>query len=267
MRQGRSRRRFLPLLELVVGLALLGAAVGITVTTHTALASTPTPSASYAAVNVGGLSATNIGQSPDVRPVVQPETVAPGRAARPLRIRVPKPEVKAPTAPVGIRNAVNLGVRPQRIRIPRLGIDAPVVPVSISPSGSLQIPSDPWVVGWWADGARPGAGRGTAIMAGHVNTAALGPGVFSNLGLLQPGDEITIVGPRRELRFRLVGLAQYPKSELPASAAFSQEVEGRLAIVTCGGPFIPSIGHYRDNIIAYAVPAAVKSAPSAKRGP
>jgi hypothetical protein len=41
---------------------------------------------------------------------------------------------------------------------------------------------------------------------------------------------------------------------LPYKQIFDQSSVGRLAIVTCGGPFDASTGNYLDNIVAYAVP-------------
>jgi hypothetical protein len=42
---------------------------------------------------------------------------------------------------------------------------------------------------------------------------------------------------------------------LPWASVFSGKVGGRLALVTCGGPFDSATGHYEDNIVAYAVPS------------
>jgi hypothetical protein len=57
------------------------------------------------------------------------------------------------------------------------------------------------------------------------------------------------------LTFRITGVRTYEKSSLPYKKIFDQHAPGRLAIVTCGGPFDASTGNYEDNIVAYAVPA------------
>jgi hypothetical protein len=49
---------------------------------------------------------------------------------------------------------------------------------------------------------------------------------------------------------------EYPKSTLPWSTLFSVGGPGRLALVTCGGAFDPATGHYADNVVAFALPAA-----------
>lgn len=265
MEPRRRRRRFFPLLVLTVGLALLGAAAGLTLMTQPAVAGTPNGSVASLSANVGVVASSDSNQSTQARPAIEDDVAAFDTSVQSGQVEVTSPEVNAPMVPVQ-SEPKDLATRPERIRIPRLEVDAPVVPVATSSSGSLNVPSDPQVLGWWADGAQPGAQRGTSILAGHVNTAASGPGALSNLIALRPGDEIIVEGSGRTLRLRVVDLVQYPKSELPASAAFSQEVEGRLAIVSCGGPFNPSSGHYRDNIIAYAEPVATGAGPSSNGG-
>ncbi|MGH9185863.1 MAG: class F sortase [Acidimicrobiales bacterium] len=204
-------------LELATGLALLGAAVALV------LHGDPgKPDTLF--VNVGNVPGLNLGQGPDA-----------------LVPAGPVPETGTP-------------VVPERIRIPSLEVDAPVVPIVVDPSGVLEVPPDPQAVGWWAEGAQPGAGLGTSILAGHVNSATLGPGALAHLSDLRLGEGVIVVGGGQELHFRIEALRQYPKNELPATEAFSQAVEGRLAIVSCGGQFNRRTGHYLDNVIAYAVP-------------
>lgn len=216
------------LLVLAMGLLLLGAAVTIALLSRPTLAITPA-----GPVNLGVVPGAKIGQSADAR--------AAGGSGAPVSTQPTQPTARIEP------------IQPERIRIPRLGVDAPVVAVGVSATGSMDVPDDPKVLGWWADGAAPGAALGTAVVAGHVNTAAAGPGALSRLNELRPGEEITVVGSGRELRFKVVALRQYPKADLPAEDAFSQKVTGRLALVTSGGPFDPRSGHYRDNVIVYAV--------------
>jgi hypothetical protein len=123
-------------------------------------------------------------------------------------------------------------------------------------AGSLGVPADPHVLGWWASGPLPGADAGTAVIDGHVDTADQGKGALFQLRSLKPGDEILIRGETRSLRFRIAGLREYSKAALPVDEAFSRSVVGRLAIVTCGGAFDAKAGHYQDNVIAYALPEA-----------
>lgn len=153
---------------------------------------------------------------------------------------------------------------PNRIQIPKLHATAPIEKVGTTADGELDIPLNPKVVGWWSPGARPGARKGTAVIAGHINYAGV-TGTFSSIGTLRPGDRVMVYGHRhgrtRKLTFRVTGVRTYHKTNLPYRQIFDQDVTGRLALVTCGGPFDAATGNYLDNIVAYAVPAAAGAKP------
>ncbi|MFN2517721.1 MAG: class F sortase [Jatrophihabitantaceae bacterium] len=149
-------------------------------------------------------------------------------------------------------------VVPNMIEIPKLSAKAPIVGVSTLPSGALDVPVNPRTVGWWNGGAKPGATEGTAILDGHVNFKGV-DGVLGRIGTLNPGDVVYVGGLRNgkqtRLTFTITGVRTYYKTQLPYRQIFDQKSVGRLAIVTCGGPFDARTGNYRDNIVAFAVPA------------
>jgi hypothetical protein len=149
-------------------------------------------------------------------------------------------------------------VAPNRIEIPAIDATAPIVRVGTLPGRELQIPLDPKMVGWWGGGAKPGARKGTAILAGHINYAGV-TGELAQIGTLDPGDAVFVYGKRQHkevgLKFLITGVRTYDKTALPYKEIFDQNSVGRLAIVTCGGAFDPSTGNYLDNIVAFAVPA------------
>ncbi len=149
-------------------------------------------------------------------------------------------------------------VSPAGIEIPRLGAKAAVAAVGITPDGALDVPLDPKTVGWWKGGAKPGARQGTAILDGHINYRGV-DGVLARIGTLDPGDTVYIDGrhgskPTR-LKFAITGVRSYEKTSLPYQEIFDQKSVGRLAIVTCGGPFDMHTGNYLYNIVVFAVPA------------
>ena len=163
-----------------------------------------------------------------------------------------------PVAASPVAAAVPLA--PNRIVIPALKAVAPIVDVSTTPDGELQIPENPKVVGWWSPGSKPGAAKGTAILAGHINFNGVS-GTLADIGKLKPGDEVDIYGThnadhRTKVKFAVTGVRTYHKTKLPYQEIFDQSSIGRIAIVTCGGPFDASTGNYLDNIVAFAVPAA-----------
>lgn len=143
---------------------------------------------------------------------------------------------------------------PTRLRIHAIAVDAPVVPVGVAAGGTLNIPADPSVIGWWAGGGSPGQPTGTTVLVGHVDNVATGPGALFHLRDMRPGETITLQTGGRTYQYVVRAMRAYAKADLPAAAIFSQQVAARLAIVTCGGPFNPATHHYLDNIIVYAVP-------------
>jgi hypothetical protein len=145
---------------------------------------------------------------------------------------------------------------PARVRIPRLGVDAPVTPVGVLPQGDLDVPKNPEVLGWWTGGARLGEPNGSVVIDGHVDSARNGEGAFFSLRTLRPNDRVDVAGADgSERRYVVTGLRRYAKSALPAATVFSPTVSARLVLITCGGRFDRSRGHYRDNIVVYAVAA------------
>jgi translation initiation factor IF-1 len=174
---------------------------------------------------------------------------------------VPSTAPAATTSPAASATPrpVRAVVSPNRIEIPKLGETAPIKPVGTTPDGELDVPLNPKVVGWWHYGAKPGAKTGTAILAGHVNYAGVS-GSMAHIGRLNPGDVVYVFGThnadnKTKVRFKVTGVRTYHKKALPYKQIFDQHSVGRIAIVTCGGPFDASTGNYLDNIVVFAVPA------------
>jgi LPXTG-site transpeptidase (sortase) family protein len=102
-----------------------------------------------------------------------------------------------------------------------------------APGGSLIPPSNPLLVGWWADGARPGAAKGSAVITGH--TVHTGGGAFDDLDLLAAGDAVTVTTRRGTIDYVVSSVTIYRKKALATQAqrVFAQGVPGRLVLVTC----------------------------------
>jgi sortase (surface protein transpeptidase) len=141
--------------------------------------------------------------------------------------------------------------RPVRIEIPAIGVRAPVIPLGLNPDRTLEVPTDFGETGWWTGGPRPGE-RGPAVVAGHVDSKT-GPAVFFRLGDLRSGDEIVVV--RRDgsrTRFRVQRSERYPKGDFPTAKVYGSTPGPTLRLITCGGDFDRSTGHYLDNTVVYA---------------
>lgn len=169
---------------------------------------------------------------------------APMASARPT----PSPEIGTTAKPA---IAPRVPGAPARVRIPALRVDAPVLPVH-APHSTLVPPSDPAELGWWADGAKPGSGRGAVLVAGH--TVHNGPGALNPLGTLSPGARVVVrTATGERLAYRTRAVRTFTKGAIAAKATrlFAQRGPERLVLVTCTDW---DGSRYLSNTVVVAVP-------------
>ncbi|MFD7324167.1 class F sortase [Streptomyces sp. NPDC059875] len=147
---------------------------------------------------------------------------------------------------------------PVRIRIPAIGVDAFLIGLELDAAGRLEPPPEtaPSFAGWYADGTTPGA-RGTAVVAGHLDTPA-GPAVFHQVGALARGAEIAV--ERKDGRtalFTVDAVQDHAKSTFPADKVYGNSGRPELRLITCGGGWSKRTG-YQANTVVYATLTAVK---------
>ncbi|GAB2630201.1 DUF4142 domain-containing protein [Kribbella swartbergensis] len=144
-------------------------------------------------------------------------------------------------------------VPPVRLALPGV-VDAPVTPVATGSDGHLQVPKSPTDVGWWAAGAAPGSAGGTVLIAGHVDTARNGRGVFAALSQVQVGARVAVTaGDGDKHWYRIVARRTYRQEDLPPDL-FRGAAKPRLALVTCIGSYDHSARRYTHNLVLYGVP-------------
>ncbi len=179
-----------------------------------------------------------------------PDTPAPSASPAPGP-PVPPPAV-LPTAP---RPAPVVPAAPVSVTLPADADAVPLVPVGVLPGGGLELPERPTVLGWYAGGAVPGDAAGTAVVAGHIDSAVYGAGPLEGLFALEPGDPVTVTDEAGQAHAYVVSArTAYPKSALPPEL-FRTDGPPQLALVTCGGDFDERTGSYADNVVVLAVPA------------
>jgi sortase (surface protein transpeptidase) len=143
---------------------------------------------------------------------------------------------------------------PARIVVPKLGVDASVIRLGLDEDGALQVPATAQEAGWWSGGPQPGE-RGPAVIAGHVDLDGV-PGVFHGLHTLVPGDSVELFdengGPTR---FTVTRVERHRKRSFPTADVYGPTLGPELRLITCGGPADRRTGHYRDNVIVFALPA------------
>ncbi|MGY1691977.1 class F sortase [Geodermatophilus sp. SYSU D01105] len=183
--------------------------------------------------------------APDIGPPVAAVAPAPGTPPP----AVPSPPPATPTVPPA-------SPAPVALSLPSATTPDPVslVPVGVLASGALQLPERPTVLGWYAGGAVPGDAAGTAVVAGHVDSARYGAGPLEGLLSLREGDVVEVAdaaGGRH--RYAVASRTSIPKSALPPEL-FRTDGPPQLALVTCGGAFDERTGNYADNVVVVAVP-------------
>jgi Sortase domain len=157
--------------------------------------------------------------------------------------------VAAPTTHAAARGTMRVG-RPTRIVIPAIGVEARVVAVGLRADGAMEVP-DVDLAGWYQPGPRPGE-RGPAVIVGHVDSRS-GPAVFYALNQLRTGDRIVVGQDGSPASvFAVERLERQPKGALPVGRIWNRTGAPVLRLITCGGSFDRSTGHYRDNLIVYA---------------
>jgi hypothetical protein len=140
---------------------------------------------------------------------------------------------------------------PVRIEIPAIGVAAAVIRLGLNRDGSMQVPADFGVTGWFTGGPAPGE-TGPAVIAGHIDSRT-GPAVFYRLRELRAGDRIDVAhADGSSVHFAVDSVVQYPKQAFPTEAVFGPAPEPLLRLITCGGTFDRSRRSYRDNVVVTA---------------
>lgn len=214
--------------ELMRWLAALGLALG--------LLAIPVGLTATAAKTGSGIPADRPGVTYVERAPAVPAAAQPGDHAPylPLSRSSEEPTSRPAEAPASSTTPRPKSGVPVRLLIPELGVGAPVVPIT-APGGVLLPPGDPQVLGWWRHGARPGARQGGALITGH--TVHTGGGAFDNLETLAPGDTVRVATRRGTIEYAVTHVRIYRKASLArhAGEVFSQQVPGRLVLITCEG--------------------------------
>ena len=143
---------------------------------------------------------------------------------------------------------------PLALAIPAIRVRAKIIALGLRPDGSPAVPplATPFVTSWYDPGPTPGA-PGAAVIFGHVDSAAVGPAVFYDLGRLRTGDLIDVtLADRRTAVFRVYGAGLYLKTDFPSLGVYGYTRWPTLRLITCGGEFDRRSGQYLGNVVVFA---------------
>jgi hypothetical protein len=155
---------------------------------------------------------------------------------------------------------------PVSVDIPAIGVHAKLLRLGLSSHGTIQVPSLRTQAGeaaWYKYSATPGQ-LGTSVIEGHVDSYQ-GPAVFFRLGALHPGDRVNVtLANGITAIFRVSGVRHYSKSKFPAKIIYGAAGYEALHLITCGGAFDYSTGHYLSSTVVFA--SLTSSRPSGRAG-
>ncbi len=168
------------------------------------------------------------------------------------------------------------------IQIPTARMQAAIVGLGLAPDGALGAPDNPDVVGWWADGVKPGQ-LGNVLLDGHVDytdvAEQVGLGVAWALREVQVGDPILIRDHEREQTYlyRVTETVLVGATSADGLRYLKPTVGPMLTFVTCEGLFDRAAFAYAERRVVRAVlettvpfaeaaPTSLSAAPSARPG-
>ena len=147
---------------------------------------------------------------------------------------------------------------PLEVSIPTIGVRSTLVELGLyDKNGSMEVPKEGAVAGWFSRGAAPGA-LGPAVIAGHVTWDGA-PAVFHRLGTMRRGDQVTVTREDGKTAvFTVSRVARFPKSQFPTRAVYGAIDHAGLRLITCGGSYDTARNSYLDNVVVFARLEAVR---------
>ena len=174
------------------------------------------------------------------RPDTAPAVPASPGAQVPIRQATPTPAEEIPD--------------PVRVTVEGTGIELEVIPVGQEPNGAMTLPDNHYQAGWYRFGPAPGASRGAAVLAAHVDSRTEQLPI-ADLDEVPAGTPVTVTrSDGSVLRYTTENVRNIPKADLTDFDLFNRDGAPRLELVTCGGKWLDAVGDYEDNVVLTAVP-------------
>ena len=169
----------------------------------------------------------------------------------PTTPQAPAPGTPAPPSPEAPAESV---AEPVSVGIPAIGVRSDLMRLDLNDDGTVEVPplEPDDKAGWYQRGPAPGE-VGPAVILGHVDSAAHGPGIFFELGALKAGDEVEVSrGDGTIAVFSVDRVERHPKNQFPTIEVYGNTSDAQLRLITCGGDFDSGVRSYEDNVIAFA---------------
>jgi sortase (surface protein transpeptidase) len=174
-----------------------------------------------------------------------------------------RPCLPATPAPAGDSGCAR-GAVPATLRIEAIGVDAPVE-VLETVGGVMQQPTDEIHVAWYKESARLGE-IGNSWVAGHLNWVNTPVAVFSDLGLLREGDEVTLLDDDdNAFTYTVEWVRQESNLAPPTGEVLGMTDHQAVTLITCGGKWDNTISEYDQRTVVRARRVLDAATPTAPR--
>lgn len=142
---------------------------------------------------------------------------------------------------------------PLDLVIPTLNLEALIQTVGVDQNGRMGLPTNFVDVGWYKYGPRPGE-RGSAVIAGHLDTTIDDKAVFAKLSDLKKDDDVFVFDKTaKKIHFRVTKKEVYDDTKAPLEKIFDQGVlTARLNLVTCDGVWSTTTQNYSERLVVYS---------------
>ena len=170
--------------------------------------------------------------------------------AKPSATPAAEPSAKPAASGAAVQAATVARSAPVTLRIPAIGVSLRLSTLGLNADGTVQVPVKDQAPGWFRLGPTPGQ-MGSAVILGHVDDYK-GPAAFYRLRSLRAGDKVDVgLANGAVAHFAVTSVASYLKTQFPGQLVYASHGYRALQLVTCGGQFDSSTGHYLSNTVVF----------------
>jgi LPXTG-site transpeptidase (sortase) family protein len=139
---------------------------------------------------------------------------------------------------------------PLQIAIPSISVDSKIMQLGLEKDGSLAVPPDGSLAGWYKGSPTPGE-IGPSVIAGHVDWKGK-MGVFFRLRSLKVGAIVKVsrVDGSTQI-FRVDRIEAFAKKNFPSRQVYGNIAYAGLRLITCGD-FNFQLHKYVKDIVVFA---------------
>lgn len=139
---------------------------------------------------------------------------------------------------------------PLRIQIPSLSVNSSIIELGLEKDGTLAVPPDGSIAGWYNESPTPGE-IGPAVIVAHVDWKGK-EGVFFNLKSIKVGAFVKIVcADGTTQTFKVEKVEAFAKKNYPTNQVYGDIAYAGLRLITCGD-FNFQLHKYVKDIVVFA---------------